>query len=110
MASFDQFNNLVLLDTVERRIVRLRRDNHGSADGCGSTMMQCFYYDVPMGIFLVRGDSMVLMGAVNDDDDNDDDNDSSSLLRPVSSLAQLAQLQKMAEAPVKWDFDGDLIA
>jgi U6 snRNA-associated Sm-like protein LSm1 len=99
LASFDQFNNLVLLQTVERRIVRMRPNEH--------TMVQCFYCDIPLGTFLVRGDSMVLMGAVEDDDGEDDEY---SNLRPVSSLAELVELQKIAESAVQWDFDGDLIA
>jgi small nuclear ribonucleoprotein (snRNP)-like protein len=102
LASFDQFNNLVLLQTVERRMVRLRpKTEH-------TMRMQCFYYDIPLGTFLVRGDSMVLMGAVEDDDDEEEDQYNN--LRPVSSLAELVELQKMAESAVEWDFDGDLIA
>ena len=95
LASFDQFSNLVLLDTVERRIVRLR-------DQQGTNAMQCFYSDLPLGTFLVRGDSMVLMGAIDDDD--------VSWLFPVASAQEFSKLQEKAEATIEWDFDGDLIA
>jgi small nuclear ribonucleoprotein (snRNP)-like protein len=101
LASFDQFNNLVLLQTVERRIVRLR-----STSDAADRAIKCFYCDIPLGTFLVRGDSMVLMGAVEDDNEDNDD----VSLRPVSTLAELAELQKMAESAIEWDFDGDLIA
>jgi small nuclear ribonucleoprotein (snRNP)-like protein len=122
LASFDQFNNLVLLETVERRIVRLKdpKQQHDNNDpvspsiGCSTSSatghMQCYYCDIPMGIFLVRGDSMVLVGAVNDDENYDDTAADRRLLRPVSTLAELARLQEMAEPAIEWDFDGDLAA
>lgn len=91
LASFDQFSNLVLLETVERRIVRLR--DQGDA-------AQCFYFDLPLGTFMVRGDSMVLMGAVDD----------APWLFPVSSMDEFAELEKKGEPAIEWDFDGDLIA
>lgn len=86
------------MDTVERRIVRLR-------DQQGTNALQCFYSDLPLGTFLVRGDSMVLMGAVDDDDDDD-----ASWLSPVASAQEFSKLQEKGEATIEWDFDGDLIA
>lgn len=44
--TFDQYSNIVVEDTVERKIL-------------GDV-----YYDDPVGIFLIRGENIVLMGEV----------------------------------------------
>ncbi|KAI8078718.1 LSM1 protein [Halteromyces radiatus] len=49
LRSFDQFANLVLQDTIERIYVR-----------------NC-YGDIPRGIFLIRGENVVLLGEVDQD-------------------------------------------
>jgi len=46
LRSFDQFSNIVLEETVERVVV----DNQ--------------YADVPLGLYVVRGENVVLMGAL----------------------------------------------
>lgn len=61
MKSFDQFSNMVLEDTSERRILHLNK-------GGGSI---CYYVDIHLGMYLVRGDSMVLLGEIELDDDAD---------------------------------------
>ena len=48
LRSFDQFANIVLQDAVERIIV-------------GSS-----YSDIPLGIYIVRGENVVLMGEVDE--------------------------------------------
>ena len=62
-----------------------------------------YYADVPLGLYVIRGDSMVLCGSV-------DDLLSGSTMKEVS-LDQLdAQQQGEAEPQLPWDFDTDLIA
>lgn len=56
LRSFDQFSNFLLEDSSERRILDL---------GNGSFV----YTDIQLGLFLVRGDSMVLLGEVEDDNE-----------------------------------------
>eukprot|EP00586_Coscinodiscus_wailesii_P019386 CAMPEP_0172501872 /NCGR_PEP_ID=MMETSP1066-20121228/154673_1 /TAXON_ID=671091 /ORGANISM="Coscinodiscus wailesii, Strain CCMP2513" /LENGTH=118 /DNA_ID=CAMNT_0013276911 /DNA_START=265 /DNA_END=618 /DNA_ORIENTATION=+ len=68
LRSFDQFSNFILEDTLERKILE------------GGV-----YAEVALGLFLIRGDSVVLLGEVvasstttaggggTDDDDDDDD-------------------------------------
>eukprot|EP00978_Attheya_sp_CCMP212_P028274 scaffold97255_cov49-Attheya_sp.AAC.6 len=100
--SFDQFSNMVLEETSERRMVTV-----------GKT---CYYADVPLGLYLVRGDSMVLLGEVEEEDDMGN-------LQNVS-LEELEQLQNKKneettattgeDGPVDqerliWDFDTDLV-
>ena len=55
LRSFDQFSNMVLEDTSERRILHL---NQG-----GETI--CYFVDIQLGIYLVRGDSTVLFGEID---------------------------------------------
>ncbi|KAJ8601299.1 hypothetical protein CTAYLR_007217 [Chrysophaeum taylorii] len=54
MRSFDQFANLVLEDTYERRVVV---PESGRAS----------YGDVRVGLYVVRGDAIVLLGEVDPD-------------------------------------------
>lgn len=90
LASYDQFSNMILQETVERRIV--------TSEGI------CYYHDVPLGVYIVRGDSMVLMGQLNEMKEQ-------MIMRPVDleELEKLEQKQS-GEAPLEWDFDIDLIA
>jgi U6 snRNA-associated Sm-like protein LSm1 len=48
LKSYDQFSNLVLQDTIER------------------IMSAKMYADIPRGIFLIRGENLVFMGAIDD--------------------------------------------
>ncbi|CAO3698154.1 unnamed protein product [Rhizopus stolonifer] len=57
---FDQFANLVLQDTIERIYV----------NGC--------YGDIPRGVFLIRGENVVLLGEI------DVDREDTTNLRQVS--------------------------
>lgn len=69
LRSFDQFSNMVMEDVCERRILHTR-----GADG-----KLCSYYtDVRLGLYMVRGDSMVLLGEVDEEDSDDDDDDKKS--------------------------------
>ncbi|ORY96680.1 hypothetical protein BCR43DRAFT_474529 [Syncephalastrum racemosum] len=72
LRSFDQFANLVLQDTIERIYV-------GSC-----------YGDIPRGIFLIRGENVVLLGEI------DEAKEESSTLRkvPVEDIL-VAQRQEM---------------
>ncbi|KAG0359398.1 SM-like, degradation of cytoplasmic mRNAs and positively regulates transcription initiation [Podila minutissima] len=79
LRSFDQFANLVLQDTIERIYV-------GDA-----------YGDIPRGIFIIRGENVVLLGEI------DLDKEDESPLRevPVEEILQV-QREEM-EARVKRD-------
>lgn len=93
LSSFDQFSNFVLENTIERRL--LHRNN------------RWYSYDMPLGLFLVRGDSVVVLGRVADSQ--------SSAVERVSSLKEWEDLQDSGPTsnkhqPPSWDFDGDLIA
>ena len=49
LRSFDQFSNIVLQDTAERRVVN------------------GMYGDIPLGIYIVRGENIVLLGEINEE-------------------------------------------
>jgi hypothetical protein len=74
---------MVLEDTSERRILHVPRKNlknktkkAGEASD-GTTIdddeVCCYYTDIRLGLYLVRGDSMVLMGEVDTEDENGED-------------------------------------
>jgi U6 snRNA-associated Sm-like protein LSm1 len=92
LRSFDQYSNMILDDASERKFHR---------NGAGLT---CFA-DIPLGLYIVRGDSVVLMGQVGPDD-NDDDGGMKQM--------ELEELEEMIEAEkeegLEWDFDKDLLA
>jgi hypothetical protein len=76
-----------MMDTVERRMVQ--QDD------------LMYYCDIPLGLFVVRGDSMVLTGQISPDDDN-------ASMKQVT-LEELEELTSTKEQ-LEWDFDGDLLA
>jgi small nuclear ribonucleoprotein (snRNP)-like protein len=102
LVSFDQFSNMVLSAAVERRI-------------CYHPLDRILYYtDVPLGLYVVRGDSTVLSGPLSPDHDdpmNSNNNNQLSHSKCVS-LAEYEMLcqNNKAQPPLKWDFDEDLTA
>jgi U6 snRNA-associated Sm-like protein LSm1 len=87
LRSFDQFSNMVLEDASERKI-------HRHSDGV------TYYADVPLGIYVVRGDSIVLMGQVSSDEQMKE------LRMPeLDEIIEASNLEKL-----EWDFDKDLLA
>ena len=77
---------MILQDAAERRVV--------VENGV------CYYHDIPLGLYILRGDSTVLMGQV-------DLTTETQLMRKVE-LDELESLRKQQSAT--WDFDSDLIA
>jgi small nuclear ribonucleoprotein (snRNP)-like protein len=67
LRSFDQFSNMVLDQTSERRVLHTKKSNKGAEDE-----VICYYTDILLGLYLVRGDSMVLLGEVDNDEGEDD--------------------------------------
>lgn len=86
LRSFDQFSNMVLEEASERR---MHRDEDGTT----------YFADVPLGVYVVRGDSMVLLGQISDDQG----------MKQVDPN-ELEELLKNASEPLEWEFDKDLLA
>ncbi|MBW0502945.1 hypothetical protein O181_042660 [Austropuccinia psidii MF-1] len=62
LRSYDQFANLVLQDTIERIHVGIGKDQNRP---CGK------YADIWKGVFLVRGENVVLLGEIDLDKEDD---------------------------------------
>jgi U6 snRNA-associated Sm-like protein LSm1 len=83
LRSWDQFANIVLQQTTER-IFAPRADNHDDQQPYG------YYTDIPHGIFLVRGENVLLLGEIDSNKEND--------APPGYELAEVDVVKKLAEA------------
>lgn len=87
LRSFDQFSNMVLEEASERKVYR-------DTDGV-------FYFaDVPLGVYIVRGDSMVLLGQAAPDDG----------MKEVEPKELEEMIENAKKEKLSWDFDNDLLA
>lgn len=87
LRSFDQFSNMVLEEASERK---MHRDEKGVT----------YFADIPLGVYIVRGDSMVMLGQISSDQG----------MKQVE-VDELEELKKKSESgPLEWDFDKDLLA
>jgi U6 snRNA-associated Sm-like protein LSm1 len=86
LRSWDQFANIVLQSTTER-IFAPRAENHDAQQPYG------YYADIPHGIFLVRGENVLLLGEIDLDKDDD--------APPGYELAEVDVVKKLAEAADK---------
>ena len=114
LRSFDQFSNMVMEDVCERRILQTK-----DADG----KMSSYYTDVRLGLYMVRGDSMVLLGEVDEEEKDGDDASGeevqkNELMKKVSleEFERLAEKKKEQEETGEekieelcWEFDMDLV-
>ena len=85
LRSFDQFSNLVLEETVERRHV-------------GRQVI-----DIPLGLFILRGENIVLLGTVNE---HKEQAELEFITMEKMKELSVANKEKVAEAKEKdWSFD-----
>ncbi|KAF4985802.1 hypothetical protein FDECE_16305 [Fusarium decemcellulare] len=82
LRSWDQFANLVLQSTIERIFAP-------SPETAGSDRPTGLYADITHGIFLVRGENVLLLGEIDLDKDDDPP--------PGFELAELDVVKKLAE-------------
>ncbi|KAH7183078.1 uncharacterized protein B0J16DRAFT_345294 [Fusarium flagelliforme] len=82
LRSWDQFANLVLQSTIERIFAP-------SPDSAGGDRPTGLYADINHGIFLVRGENVLLLGEIDLDRDDDPP--------PGFELADLEVVKKLAE-------------
>lgn len=111
LRSFDQFSNMVLQETSERRILVVPKENsdrHSSDDDkTSSPATICYQTDIQLGLFIVRGDNVVLLGEVEDADDCHDGSVQFVSLEDFETLQEAAGERALS---VDWDFDMDLVA
>ena len=87
LRSFDQFSNMVLEEASERKV-------HRGSDGV------TYFTDVPLGVYVVRGDSMVLLGQASSDEG----------MKEVDLEEFEDIIEKRPTDQLEWDFDKDLLA
>ncbi|KAH8056225.1 deadenylation-dependent decapping of nuclear-transcribed mRNA [Aureococcus anophagefferens] len=90
MRSFDQFSNVVLEDTYERRVVIPDDESQPAV-----------YGDVPLGLYVIRGDSVVLLGEVAEELEASEDHPRQL---PIEDVVALEQSGAGATAVV-WDIE-----
>ncbi|KAH8092058.1 deadenylation-dependent decapping of nuclear-transcribed mRNA [Aureococcus anophagefferens] len=89
MRSFDQFSNVVLEDTYERRRHPRRRVAAGRSGG------------VPLGLYVIRGDSVVLLGEVAEELEASEDHPRQLPIEDVVALERSGA----GTAAVVWDIE-----
>jgi hypothetical protein len=87
LRSFDQYSNMVLEQVSERKF-------HRSKEGI------IYFADVSLGVYIARGDSMVLLGQVGSDDG----------MKQIKLDELEAMTLEAVEEQLEWDFDKDLLA
>jgi U6 snRNA-associated Sm-like protein LSm1 len=109
LRSFDQYVNLILEETVERVIYKGRYfcfvDFSRSVRFLFEFLVCLIFYklgkycDIPLGLFLVRGDNLILLGEVDEDREK---NMNMEELTPT----ELSELMAAGDAPkLEWDFE-----
>ena len=83
LRSFDQFMNLILEDTCER------------------VLLPGKFCDVPLGLYIVRGDTIVLLGEV------DPNTEESRMQLEKLSAEQIMEMDDLEplESKLSWDFE-----
>jgi len=116
LRTFDQFTNLVLQEASERRILVVPKElsESDAADDSGSLPTICYQTDIQLGLFIVRGDNVVLLGEVDDDEQRNEDQIQFVSLEEFEQLEEQEVKRKEESGgdnePVNWDFDMDLVA
>lgn len=110
LRSFDQFSNMVMEETSERQILHVKKD--------GNTI--CYYTDIELGLYLIRGDSMVLMGEVPESHSTTTDMDQDEKVNDIMNCMKQLTMEEFEEMKEKvqdnevldeliWEFDTDLV-
>jgi hypothetical protein len=110
---------MVLQETSERRILVVaggeeQADGANASGGNGGAV--CYQTDIELGLFVVRGDSVVLFGEVEDDEEGRSDGpvrfvslEEFERLKEVEAKRK-GESEERRKEPINWDFDMDLVA
>jgi len=119
LRSFDQYSNMVLDNASERRFHDENKDDDNEEENTPTTPKVTYFTDVPLGMYIVRGDSIVLLGQVGDDEDETNNpNNSTVVMKRLDNDAfeDLVSPDDDEEEDeengdkLEWDFDKDLLA
>jgi len=134
--SFDQYSNMVLDNVSERRFHNQSKNKNSDDKGKNNNNNKqiTYFTDVPLGMYIVRGDSIVLLGQVGseveEENNNEFGNNGVSVAMKRIDLDEFeamvardegndkAVLEEAGEdgpslissKPLEWDFDKDLLA
>jgi U6 snRNA-associated Sm-like protein LSm1 len=108
LRSFDQFSNFVLEDTSERRFCVPSKSQQTD-----DSEAMYYYTDIHLGLYLIRGDSIVILGEASDMPSPTIHNPNG---RPAGKEVDLDELEDLLEqhspnngSEINWDFDTDLL-
>jgi len=90
LSAFDQYGNCVLTQAVQREIVVNKEEGKAT------------YHDIPLGLYTVRGELIVILGRVGNATSN-------TRMEEVDRDA-LDDLAAKHTEQYNWDFDADMIA
>ena len=117
LKTFDQFANMVMQDTAERRILVVTRadEKDGDNDTGSAPKSICYQTDIMLGLFIVRGDNVVLMGEVDElEGSQSEDGPTRFVSLEEFELLEDEEARKRVrggpEDSINWDFDQDLVA
>ena len=117
LKTFDQFANMVMQDTAERRILVVTRadEKDGDNDTGSAPKSICYQTDIMLGLFIVRGDNVVLMGEVDElEGSQSEDGPTRFVSLEEFELLEDEEARKRErggpEDSINWDFDQDLVA
>ncbi|KAK8134675.1 small nuclear ribonucleoprotein (LSM1) [Apiospora sp. TS-2023a] len=88
LRSWDQFANIVLQSTIERIYAPL-------PDATEASPVKGYYADKPHGIFLVRGENVLLLGEI--DLDKDDDTPAGYEMADFKAVERMAKEKKATD-------------
>lgn len=129
LRTFDQYSNMVLDNASERRFHS--NDNNNSEDDDANANENekkiTYYTDVPLGMYIVRGDSIVLLGQVGSEEEealdyaahpivsmkrleNDEFEELVASEKTVDDLEDDDAPEAEGSKSLEWDFDKDLLA
>lgn len=119
LRTFDQFSNMVLDEASERRF-------HSSDSNDNDEHQQpkvTYFTDIPLGLYIVRGDSVVLLGQINPEEEDETIQQGTVIMKKLDEEAFEAMVQGDDEGDedesadeaakgshLEWDFDKDLLA
>lgn len=129
LKTFDQYSNMVLANASERRFHSNDDNNSEGDENKNENEKKITYYtDVPLGMYIVRGDSIVLLGQVGSEEEEVLDYAANSIVTmkrlEIDEFEELVASEKTVDevkddndAPeaegsksLEWDFDKDLLA
>jgi len=138
LRTFDQYSNMVLDEASERRFHSDDDDNNKGSGPGGGGPKTTYFTDVQLGMYIVRGDSVVLLGRVGSEDEetavavSDPTTGSAVAMKRLDNDAFEEKVEAFEEradredddgggenasdnggaesTPLEWDFDKDLLA